>query len=62
MSLKECDLKHGRPLLTFPNFYFSIKTLGASFRICPILPSFHGLYKAEEVFLTTTYLEEGYDI
>lgn len=61
MSLKECDLKHGLPLLTLPNCYFSIRTLDASFRICPILPPpFHGLSKAE-VFLTITYLEEGYE-
>lgn len=57
LVFKGSDLKHGLPLLTFPNFYFSIKALGYGFIIYPILSSLYGFYKPEAVFPTTTYLE-----
>lgn len=57
--LKESDVKHGPPPLTFPNFYSSSKALGSCFRIFPSLPSLpYGFSEAEAVFLSTTWVNE----
>lgn len=58
---KESDLKHGVPLLTFPNFYLSIEALGYGLIVYPTLSSLYGFYKPEAVFPTTSYLEGEYN-